>query len=201
MPAARECFREASSAFSELVSAVKDDQWTRPGLGIWDLRSLVGHTSRALSTIDAYLDKPAGPATLQSPVAYFLAVRSADPQAVAQRGQEAGKALGSDPSGYINDLRTRVAARVDRADDDRTLETPAGSIRLADYLPTRTFELVVHSLDIAKSTDNGVPAGLAGPIAACCELVGQLAARLPEAPDLLMVLTGRPPLNNSPSVV
>ena len=31
------------------------DRWERPGLGEWDIRALVGHTSRSLLTVEIYL--------------------------------------------------------------------------------------------------------------------------------------------------
>ena len=37
------------------TAALADGRWTEPGLGEWDVRSLVGHTSRALLTVETYL--------------------------------------------------------------------------------------------------------------------------------------------------
>ena len=36
-------------------------------------------------------------------------------------------------------------------EDDPVISTIFGGMRLSDYLPTRTFELVVHGLDIARA--------------------------------------------------
>jgi hypothetical protein len=54
-------FEEAAQAFVDLVGRVRGD-WDRPGLGVWDLRALVGHTARALVTVTTYLDRPAATA-------------------------------------------------------------------------------------------------------------------------------------------
>lgn len=199
--AARECFRAAAVAFSGLVSSIDGPDWTRPALGVWDLRSLVGHASRALSTIEIYLGKPAGAAEVHDPAEYFVAVRSADRQAIARRGREAGEALGEDPAGALADLSERVQVLVDRTADDTTVGTPAGSMRLVDYLPTRTFELTVHSLDIARAAELPLPNGLREPIAECCALTGVVAGRVPEAPELLLLVTGRSSLTEGLSVV
>ena len=40
----RETFAEAARTFVGLVRALPNDRWDGPGLGEWDLRSLVGHT-------------------------------------------------------------------------------------------------------------------------------------------------------------
>ena len=53
-------FRRAASGFVEAVSSLGDADWIRPALGAWDVRALVGHTSRALSTVDTYLAKGGG---------------------------------------------------------------------------------------------------------------------------------------------
>ena len=55
----REAFGEAARAFAELVRSLPADSWDRPGLGKWSVRDLVGHTSRALITVETYLKQPA----------------------------------------------------------------------------------------------------------------------------------------------
>jgi uncharacterized protein (TIGR03083 family) len=199
----RSCFAAAATCFNELVRQVPSSAWVLPALGVWNVRDLVGHTSRALSTIDTYLDKePTGDA-IDGPVAYFLATRAAlaDADAVARRGREAGAALGGDPAGAIADLVRRVTARVDATADDATVATPVGPMTLAAYLPTRTFELTVHGLDLARALAVETPAVLAPAVTACCELAGGIAGQLPRAPELLLALTGRTGLPEGLSVV
>lgn len=48
-------FASAAAAFARLVRAVPETAWDGPGLGEWDLRALVGHTSRSLITVSDYL--------------------------------------------------------------------------------------------------------------------------------------------------
>ena len=52
-------------------------------------------------------------------------------------------------------LLADATAALDGAADDDLLTTIAGGMRLAAYLPTRTFELAVHGADIAAAT--GLP--------------------------------------------
>jgi Mycothiol maleylpyruvate isomerase N-terminal domain len=199
----RSRFAAAAICFNELVGQVAASAWVWPALGVWNVRDLVGHTSRALSTIDTYLDKePTGDA-IDGPVAYFLAARAAlaDADAVARRGREAGAALGEDPAAAIADLARLVTARVDATSDDALVATPVGPMTLAAYLPTRTFELTVHSLDLARALALVTPAALGPAVTACCELAGRVAGQLPQAPELLLALTGRNGLPEGLSIV
>ena len=51
----RPLYFAAAEAFIALVERVPGDAWQRAGLGVWDVRALVGHTSRSLSTVRDYL--------------------------------------------------------------------------------------------------------------------------------------------------
>ena len=70
--------------------------------------------------------------------------------------------------------------------------TYLGGMRLRDYLPTRSFELVVHCLDIAAA----VPIRWAPPAPALAEAVAiatEVAVRRGEGTLLLRLITGREP--------
>jgi uncharacterized protein (TIGR03083 family) len=197
----RSTFEQAARGFSELVAEVEPDQWSWPALGDWDVRSLVGHTSRALATIAAYVDRPAAGPALDGPVAYYLAALGTDPErasrreidrAIAERGRQAGAELGADPASAVDALVDRTLAVVEASSDDRPVHTPVGPMTLAAYLPTRTFELTVHGLDLARAVDREPPAVLAEPIQVCCLIAAEVAARRPGAAELLLELTGRP---------
>jgi uncharacterized protein (TIGR03083 family) len=192
----------AAQAFLELVRQVPGDAWSKPALGDWDVRGLTGHASRALTTVETYLATPASGPRQDGPVSYFLTVRGgASAEAIAQRGRETGDALGSDPAGAVQELVQRITARVRSTPDDALLATPAGTMTLADYLPTRTFELAVHGLDLARALGLPTPAPLGPAISASLELAGAIGARLPTAGDLLLLLTGRTSLPDGLSVV
>jgi hypothetical protein len=105
---------------------------------------------------------------------------------------EAGELLGDDPAGAVRRLLDAAAADLLRADPDQLVTTYAGGMRLRDYLPTRSFELVVHCLDIAAA----VPIRWTPPAAALAEAVaiaGEVAVRRGEGGLLLRLLTGREP--------
>lgn len=199
----RDCFAAATACITELVARVPDSGWDDPALGVWNVRDLVGHTGRALSTIEAYLDKePTGDA-LDGPVAYFVATRAllADADAVARRGRIAGAALGEDPVAAITDLALRVTGLVDVTADGALVTSPVGVITLVDYLPTRTFELTVHGLDLARTLGVDPPPYVQPAVSASLELAGRLAGTLDHAPDLLLLITGRTGLREGISIV
>lgn len=201
-----EHFTEAAHAYAALVTEIRPDQWDGPGLGVWDLRSLIGHGARSLVTVDTYLDKPAPEVVLDSPVAYLAAIRVigatvvGGPEAVAERGRQAGAALGPDPASAVNALLERVLARVEAAADP-VIETISGGMRLSDYLPTRTFELVVHGFDVARAVGVPPPVLSEAVLAEVVSLTVGAALRHGDGPELLLALTGREPLPRGFSVV
>lgn len=185
-------FNQAAATFSELVSQVPDDLLQQPGLGEWDLRSLIGHTARAVITVETYLDRPADTVSVATAAQYYalVAAQATVAAAVTERARQAGQALGDEPGGFVTDLVTRVRMKLDRFDDDYQLTTIAGGMPLGEYLRTRTFELVVHSLDIATATGLSVhfsPDVMLDVI----RLAGEIAVNRGEAPTVLLALTGR----------
>ena len=187
-------FAEAARTYAALVGEIGADQWSLPGLGAWDLRALVGHGARALVTVDTYLDRPARLEALDSPVAYLTATTGAtDPEAVAARGRQAGEALGVDPAATVTDLVARVLPRVAAAGDP-LIETIGGGMRLSAYLPTRTFELVVHGLDVARAAGLAQPGFSTSLLTEVTCLASAAAVRHEHGPTVLLALTGRQPL-------
>jgi hypothetical protein len=198
-------FRLAADAFVAVVGTIAPDSWERPGLGVWTVRDLAGHASRALLTVETYLDpltvtdRPALPDAL----AYLRGAGSGlvDPETVAERGRQAGVALGDHPAEAVSVIAERVLAAVSRSADDAVVKTRVGSMTLIGYLPTRTFELVVHSLDLVAATGAVAPPELAEPTAACLQLAAQLAATSADPGAVLLALTGRRPLPDGFSVI
>jgi uncharacterized protein (TIGR03083 family) len=182
---------DAAAAWFVRTAALVGTRWDEPGLGEWDVRALVGHTSRSFLTVEAYLARPPAAVDLTSAVDYYRATRemAAGPD-VAQRGRDAGVALGGDPAAAVADIAARVLPLVASCDGTERLTSIAGGIRLADYLPTRTFELVVHTCDLARAL--GEPTDV--PAAAATEalaLVSELAVADGTAGPLLLTATGR----------
>lgn len=189
----RLAFSEAADWFVATVARV-EGSWSASGLGEWDVRSLVGHTSRALLTVEAYVARPAAAVAVPSAVAYFEATRSlASAPDVAARGRDAGIALGADPATSVTALAARVVPLVEACTGEEVIETIAGGMRLADYLPTRTFELVAHTLDIAAAL--GLPDEVpARPARHALALASELAVDGDLAAPLLRGALGRGPL-------
>lgn len=85
-----------------------------------------------------------------------------------------------------------VSRLVDSLPDDHPVGTPWGEMRLADYLPTRTFELVVHTLDLAAAVGR-VSRAPESAMSVALGLFSEVAARSGRAEELLMALAGRAP--------
>jgi uncharacterized protein (TIGR03083 family) len=195
-------FVSAALAFSALVDQLPADGWDRPGLGSWDVRALTGHGSRSLITVSTYIRRPADVEALASPEEYYAMVASvsaADAAAVEQRGRDAGEALGNDPGATVRRLAQAAIDDVGR-EDDPLIETIGGGMRLSAYLPTRTFELVVHGLDLAGATGSSFTAPDAA-LAEAVELAARIAVTRGWGVEVLLALTGRGDLPAGFSVV
>ena len=207
-------FLLAADAFVDLVDRVPDDRWNGPGLGDWDLRALIGHAARAISTVREYLAQASTePPQVVSAAAYFVSARDLLPsaelnEAVRVRGEQAGTQLGGDPAGAVRaSLHATHRALFERAAEtgevdlaDVVVPTLVGRMRLFDYLPTRTFELTVHGFDIAAALGVGVNWPAAA-LADTLGLVAQIAAGTGQGTTLLRAATGRGTLPDGFSVL
>lgn len=204
-------FASAARTFARLVAEIADDRWDGPGLGEWDLRSLVGHTSRSLITVSTYLQTTAEREDVATPEDYYVRVKAATlgvdasareavAAAIVERGRQAGIELGDDPAATVDGLVERVLGELADAGDPLIQVIGGLGIRLHSYLPTRTFELAVHGLDIARAVD--IPLVLPTDV---LEETTTLAARIAVAggdgETVLLALTGRAELPPSFSTV
>ena len=197
-------FESAARSFAGLVHRITGDQWDGPGLGDWDLRSLVGHASRSLITVSTYLQTSADREDIATPQAYYAwtadYMSKAGAEAVAERGRQAGRDLGPDPAAKVDALVERVLGDLETAGDPLIAVIDGLGLRLHTYLPTRTFELAVHGLDIARAT--GLSLNLADNV---LEEATTLAARIAvvtgRGNELLTAVTGRSALPPDFSVV
>ncbi|MBO0680260.1 maleylpyruvate isomerase N-terminal domain-containing protein [Mycolicibacterium sp. S2-37] len=197
-------FASAARGFAALVATLPAGSWGGPGLGEWDLRALVGHTSRSLTTVSTYLTTRAAGEDVRTPADYYLRVTpealGIDPAAVAERGRQAGRDLGGDPASAVAQLVERALTDAAAAGDPLIEVIGGMGIRLSTYLPTRTFELVVHGLDIARAAGVAyVPP--ADALAAAVDLAAQVAVASGQGEVLLVALTGRASLPPGFSVV
>jgi len=216
-----DAFEEAAHWLAAVVGRIGPGQWSHPGLGVWTVQELAGHAGRALVTVEEYLTDPGLPpdphpggaggtagdagtaAPGDGPVAgaatYFLGVRDNARlhQDVAERGKQAGAALGanpgSTPAGDVAALVDRVVNHVRAAGPDAVFTSRFGPVPFATYLATRVVELVVHGIDLERACgfDYDVPAR-AGSLAVA--VVGELAVRRGAAGEVLEALGGRGPL-------
>ncbi len=196
-------FTLAGAAFAALVDRIPSDAWNGPGLGAWDLRALVGHTSRSFVTVQTYLQRPAETEAISSPERYYGAtadIMTADPAAVVERGRQAGLALGDQPADAVRALFDEVRERVQTAGDP-LIETIVGGMRLSAYLPTRTLELVVHSFDIARATSLAPPDLPEVVLDEVATMAARSAVAQGKGPELILALTGRSVLGPGFSVV
>jgi uncharacterized protein (TIGR03083 family) len=197
-------FDSAATSFVELVSRVPACSWDGPGLGEWDLRSLVGHTSRSLTTVSTYLKTRTERADLADARAYYAFAQrfaaQAGGAAIVERGRQAGRDLGDDPAAAVRALAEQARRDLAGAGDPLIEVIGGQGIRLSHYLPTRIFELAVHSLDIARAT--GLPHTLpADVLADAVQLAAGTAVTLGHGETVLLALTGRQPLPAAFSVV
>jgi uncharacterized protein (TIGR03083 family) len=191
----RRAFGQAADFYISTVQRIPPDRWTAPGLGIWSVRDLVGHTSRSLLTIESYLGKTSPGPSVVDPATYFVTALAAygDPTEVAERGRQAGAALGEDPLAMIRTIAERVLRLVAASPDDALIGMPVCAMQLATYLPTRVFELTVHTLDLAAALELVVePPDEA--LTLSLELAANLAQRRGHGATVLLALSGRRPL-------
>jgi hypothetical protein len=172
-------FVAASRFFADAVAAVPPERYDEPWSGEWRVLDLIGHGNRANVLPVEYHERPvpvAGPE-------YVL------PENIAERGRQAVRDLGDDPPAAVRDSSTRVIALVTEAPDDAVVGTPFGELPLADYLRSRTAELVLHGLDLG--------AGVQPPPAALVDCAAFLVSRAVgrgDGVDVVRALSGRAPL-------
>jgi uncharacterized protein (TIGR03083 family) len=196
-------FSRAAEAYLELLGGIGDDQWELPALGVWDVRSLAGHTARAILTVENYLnlDEP-GEVLIHSATDYYATVydQVTEPNAVAARGVEAGVWLGENPVAQVFQALERTRSLIDAQPDNRLVSIGGMGILLSEYLRTRVFELTVHSIDLSRATGiaHTVPQEA---VDDALSLATSIAAMRGNSVDLLFALTGRAPLPEGFSVV
>jgi uncharacterized protein (TIGR03083 family) len=186
-------YRAAARGFAGLVRRIPDDRFDGPGLGEWDLRALVGHTSRSLATVITYLDSPAERVDINSPEEYYqvaATVAAAEGAGVLERGRRAGIELGTDPAAAVDTLVAEALTKLVGRGDDLIAVLGGAGMRLSAYLPTRIFELTVHGFDIADATGlEFTPAPEA--MANATTLGAGIAVAMGHGEVVLRALTGR----------
>ncbi|KMS74473.1 hypothetical protein ACM01_14475 [Streptomyces viridochromogenes] len=147
-------------------------------LGDWTVRELAAHVTMAVETVSRNLDRdePAKPELTLLHWPFATAGRAGD---IADGTRELA-AANPDLDALYARTGQRIAESLAAAPGDRLLAARTGAMTLADYLVTRTVELVVHTDDL-----NAAVPGLDIPydrqaLAACTRLLADaLAAKAP----------------------
>ncbi|MCI0888307.1 MAG: maleylpyruvate isomerase N-terminal domain-containing protein [Chloroflexi bacterium] len=188
----KEAYKLAARFFVDTVARVQPTQWDDVGLGEWNVRDLVGHTSRSLTRVEEFSAQPAEKATVLSAAEHYrvaLAPANVNDE-IAARGREAGAELGDDPAAAVRTAADRVLPLLDGLSEDMVISYPNGAIRLGDYLETRVLELTVHTLDLAiaiGADDEAPPEALSVTL----HLLADLAVASGQGAPLVLAATGR----------
>ena len=147
-----------------------------------------------MTTVRNYLQTTAERVDITTPEQYYVKVTASalgiDPADVEERGRQAGRELGDDPAATVDGLVTEVMSAVAAADDPVITVIGGLGIRLHTYLPTRTFELAVHGMDIARAV--GIPFHLpASVLDEALEVATRTAVLTGNGESVLLALTGR----------
>ncbi len=148
------------------------DRWSEE----WTTLDLIGHGNRANVLAVTYFEHPAA---LAGPD-YVL------PENIAARGRQAVLDLGDDPVASVRAASLRAIALAQAAPDDAMVGTPFGEQRLADYLRSRTAELVLHGLDLGTDVQ---PPSIA--LEQCGTYLLGVAQWKGHGLDVIRALTGR----------
>ncbi len=188
----KEAYKQAARFFVDTVARVQATQWDDVGLGEWNVRDLVGHTSRSLTRVEEFCAQPAEKATVLSAAEHYrISLASANAnEEIAARGREAGAELGSDPAATVRTAADRVLPLLEGLSEDMVISYPNGGIRLGDYLETRVVELTVHTLDLANAIGADVEAP-AEALSVTLHLLADLAVASGQGAPLVLAATGR----------
>ncbi|MET9761225.1 sterol carrier family protein [Streptomyces sp. NPDC006372] len=161
------------------VATLTPDQLALPTrLGDWAVRDLVAHVGMSLRAVSRLVGLPE-PAKQDGTLLDWPSAIAAEAPDIAAYARDLA-VRHPDPAAYLAATEERFTADLAAHPGTRLLPTSAGALPLADYLVTRTVELVVHTDDL----NSAVP-GLDIPyerqaLAACTRLLADaLAAKAP----------------------
>ncbi|MGW8061986.1 sterol carrier family protein [Streptomyces ziwulingensis] len=147
-------------------------------LGEWTVRDLVVHVGAALTAVDRLLGEPE-PARQDARLLDWPFAVAAGADAIAATARRlAAEHPGLDA--HLAEAERRFTDRLDTHPGTRLLPTDAGVLPLADYVVTRTVEMVVHTDDLNAAVPGlDVPYDRQALAAATRLLADALAARAP----------------------
>ncbi|MEU6404024.1 sterol carrier family protein [Streptomyces sp. NPDC046985] len=161
------------------VAELTPEQLAAPTrLGAWTVRDLVAHVATAVSAVDRAVRAPA-PARQDAVLLDWPSSTVGHAEAV----DDAARRLAAehpDPGAALAAAEERLRALLAEHPGSRLLATGAGALPLADYLVTRTVELVVHTDDLNAAVPGlDVPVDRQALAAATRLLADALAAEAP----------------------
>ncbi|NNN36945.1 maleylpyruvate isomerase family mycothiol-dependent enzyme [Streptomyces sp. S3(2020)] len=166
----------------QAVGTLSEEQLASPTrLGDWTVRELAAHITMAVDAISRGLDRDE-PEKPEKPALTLLEwpLTTADRAGDIDDGTRDLAASHPDLDALYADTGERFARTLAQAPADRLVGSRTGTMTLADYLVTRTVEVVVHTDDL-----NAAVPGLDIPydrqaLAACTRLLADaLAAKAP----------------------
>ncbi|MFJ8566551.1 sterol carrier family protein [Streptomyces sp. NPDC093514] len=162
-------FAHVGAAVGELAP----EQLARPsGLGDWSVAELAAHIAWIADSLAGGLARPPAAVAELSAVEWPFATASL----AGKISEAARETLTGAP---LPELYARAAARMAEAlaahSGDRVLDLWIGDMTLADFLVTRTVELVVHTDDLNRATGLDIPIERQA-LAACTRLLADALA-------------------------
>ncbi|HEY9373923.1 maleylpyruvate isomerase family mycothiol-dependent enzyme [Streptomyces sp.] len=140
-------------------------------LGAWTVRELAAHLTAVVGAVARYLAAPEPErqelTLLDWPFATITAAEQVDEDTRAIDADDLAALYAATAEQYTQ--------RLAGASDDRLVPTRFGGMRLADFLVTRTVELVVHTDDLNAATGLDVPYDRQA-LAACTRLLADALA-------------------------
>ncbi|HEY9439563.1 MAG TPA: maleylpyruvate isomerase N-terminal domain-containing protein, partial [Streptomyces sp.] len=164
----------------EAVRALTPAQLALPTrLGDWTVRELAAHLALAVGPSDRDLElPPAAGAKPEVPLLAWPFSTAGRAEGIAEATLELA-AEHPDLDALYRETADRFGELVPADVEDRLVATRAGSMRLGDFLVTRTVELVVHTDDLHEATGLSISYDRQA-LAACTRLLADaLADRAP----------------------
>ncbi len=160
----------------EAVAALTEDQLAgASGLGEWTVRDLAAHVTTALERVSRELELPEPPgARPQLTLVEWPFSTAARAEGIADDARTLAEARPGLDALY-EETAARFAELVPADAGDRLVTTRAGTMRLGDFLVTRTVELVVHTDDLHRATGLDIPYDRQA-LAACTRLLADALA-------------------------
>ncbi len=127
----RGALRLSAEFFLSTVDRIAADQWDTPALGVWSVRELAAHTTKALALIER---ATAEPPTMTDAVDYVRqsSASSGAASLIAERGKAEAIELGPEPGTAIHRVVDQAITYLDNTSDDQSIRVRMGAIRL-DY--------------------------------------------------------------------